>query len=410
MFDLDVWQEIVSAIKMNKLRTFLTGFSVAWGIFMLIILLSAGNGLKNGFMQNMGSVVNTIDMWGGRISIPHAGLPQGRRIVFNNKDITFTENMPNLANVGADLWTSATATVGSEFSPVQVRGVYPSVKVSNDLITAQGRFINDMDMRGFRKVALIDATIKQNLFKGKDCIGEYIKLADAMFKVVGVYEERRSWRNDNVIYIPFTTHQRMFGDGWGINSLQFTVDGLTTRDANEQFNAELRRKFALRHHSHPDDKRAIGIWNQMESYLQVVSIFNGISMFMWIIGIGTLLAGVVGVSNIMLITVRERTREFGIRKALGAKPLSVIKLILLESIAITALFGYAGMVLGIGLTEGISALMGSGGGNTIFTNPTVDLKVALLSTLALVIAGVMAGYFPARKAIKITAVEAMRAE
>ncbi|MDR1023335.1 MAG: ABC transporter permease [Prevotellaceae bacterium] len=415
MFDLDLWQEIFNTIRKNKLRTFLTGFSVAWGIFMLIILLSAGNGLKNGVMSNFaGRSVNTVEVWGGRISIPYKGLPMGRRIRLDDKDFEMvSKRIPNADNVGADLWNSGVITFGSEFTSCQTRGVYPSIKIIDGIdVQAGGRFINEVDIRERRKVALINERLKTVLFKEKNPIGQYVKILGAMFQVVGIYELSRDWGNNNTVYIPFSTAQQLFNKGYGINSLNFTVDGLNTREDNELFDAELRKNFSELHRFDPNDRRAVGIYNQMENYLQTLSIFNGISIFLWIIGIGTLTAGVVGVSNIMLITVRERTREFGIRKALGAPPASILRLILLESMLITGLFGYVGMVLGVGVSEALSAVLaaGSGDGMAILKNPTVDINIAILATLVLMVAGVIAGYFPARKAIQITAVEAMRTE
>jgi putative ABC transport system permease protein len=421
MFDLDLWQEIFNTIRTNKLRTFLTGFSVAWGIFMLIILLSAGNGLKNGVASNFaGRATNTVEVWGGRISIPHKGLPMGRRIRLDNKDFEMvTTRVPNADNVGADLWKGGTVTFRNDFTSCQARGVYPSMQVINDIdVQPGGRFINAVDMRERRKVALINERLKTVLFKQENPIGQYVKIFGAMFQVVGVYDLNNSWGNDNTVYVPFSTAQQLFNRGYGVNSVSFTVDGLNTREANEEFNAELRKNFAELHRFDANDLRAVGIHNQMENYLQTMAIFNGISLFLWIIGVGTLTAGVVGVSNIMLITVRERTKEFGIRKALGAPPSSILRLILLESVLITGLFGYIGMALGVGASEVISmALEASAASNVggaenmaILKNPTVDINVALLATLVLMVAGVIAGYFPARKAIRITAVEAMRAE
>ncbi|MDR2814174.1 MAG: ABC transporter permease [Prevotellaceae bacterium] len=418
MFDLDLWQEIFNTIRTNKLRTFLTGFSVAWGIFMLIILLSAGNGLKNGVISSFaGRATNTVEVWGRRISIPHQGLPMGRRVRLDNKDFEMVNTrVPNAGNVGADLWKGGVVTFRSEFTSCQMRGVYPGLQQIDDIdVQPGGRFINAVDMRERRKVALINDRLKTALFKTENPIGQYVKILGAMFQVVGIYELNNSWGNDNTVYVPFSTAQQLFNRGYGVNSVSFTVDGLNTREDNERFNAALRKNFAELHRFNPDDLRAVGIHNQMENYLQTMSIFNGISLFLWIIGIGTLTAGVVGVSNIMLITVRERTKEFGIRKALGAPPASILRLILLESMLITGLFGYVGMVLGIGVSELVNMALeaaGSGGGESmnILKNPTVDINIALLATLVLMVAGVVAGYFPARKAIRITAVEAMRAE
>ncbi|MDR0414850.1 MAG: ABC transporter permease [Prevotellaceae bacterium] len=423
MFDLDLWQEIFDAIRKNKLRTFLTGFSVAWGIFMLIILLSAGNGLKNSVMSNFaGRAINTVEVWGGRISIPFKGLPTGRHIRLDNNDVEMVgTRVHGAGNVGADLWTGGVATVGSEYASCQLCGVYPDIRVTSDIdVLPGGRFINEVDMRERRKVALINERLKTVLFKGENPVGQYVKMLGVMFQVVGVYDLGQSWGDGSTIYIPFSTAQQLFSKGYGVNSVIFTVDGLNTRNDNELFNAELRKKFAALHRFDPNDLRAVGIYNQMDNYLQTLSIFNAISIFLWIIGIGTLTAGVVGVSNIMLITVRERTREFGIRKALGASPASILRLILLESVLITGLFGYVGMALGVGVSEAVSAALeassGAGGGDgdsggiTILKNPTVDVNIALLATLVLMVAGVVAGYFPARKAIRITAVEAMKTE
>lgn len=418
MFDLDLWQEILNTIRTNKLRTFLTGFSVAWGIFMLIILLSAGNGLKNGVTSNFaGRATNTVEVWGGRISIPYRGLPMGRRIRLDNKDIELVSTrVPGARNIGADLWKGGVATFRGEFTSCQMRGVYPSMQLIDNIdVQPGGRFINAVDLRERRKVALINERLKMVLFKNENPIGQYVKILGAMFQVVGIYDLNNSWGNNNTMYIPFSTAQQLFNRGYGVNSVGFTVDGLNTREDNERFNADLRKTLAELHRFDPDDRRAVGIYNQMENYLQTMSIFNGITLFLWIIGIGTLTAGVVGVSNIMLIAVRERTKEFGIRKALGAPPASILRLILLESVLITGLFGYVGMLLGVGVSEAVNAALeansAAGSGSMgILKNPTVDVNIALLATLVLMAAGVAAGYFPARKAIRITAVEAMKTE
>lgn len=414
IFDIDIWQEILNTIRKNKLRTFLTGFSVAWGIFMLIILLAAGNGLKNGVMDNFaGRATNTVEVWGRRTSIAFQGTPQGRRVRFDRKDYDLAKrDIPNADNIVAEVSSYGTLSYANEYANARLNGVFPATQLIYDIEMAQGRFINNVDMREKRKIIVINERLKMNLFKGQDPIGKYVNYRGTMFQVVGLYESSRMWGNDNQLYVPFTTGQMLFNRGYGINEVSFTIDGLNTREANEEFTAELRKKFAALHNVHPEDSRAIGIYNQMENYLQTMGIFNGISLFLWIIGIGTLMAGVVGVSNIMLITVRERTREFGIRKALGATPADILRLILLESMLITALFGYIGMVAGVGVSELVSYVMemGGGGGHSIFKNPTVSISIALMSTGVLIVAGVLAGYFPARKAIQVTAVEAMRAE
>ncbi len=422
MFDFDNVIEIFHTIKKNKLRTFLTGFSVAWGIFMLIILLASGNGLKNGVMSNFGDrAKNSIEIWPRRTSMPYNGNPSNRRIRFDQKDFDMIDkHVKEAENLSASISTDTKASYGYEYSDCQFQGVYPiqsqiaGIKVKE----GKGRFINDIDMKERRKVAVINKRLHEILFKKEDPIGKIITANGLNFKVIGIYEGS-DWGDEKRAYIPFTTAQQLFSGGWGIGSLAFTVNGLETVEENEAFEVSLREKFGALHDFNPEDQRAIGIWNTLEEYIQTMGIFNGINLFVLVIGIFTLIAGIVGVSNIMLITVRERTKEFGIRKALGAKPSSILSLILMESILITSIFGYIGMVFGISISEAVNYFMemaaegaqASGGDDfSIFKNPTVDLSIAFGATALLVVAGVLAGYFPARKAVKITAVEAMRAE
>jgi putative ABC transport system permease protein len=261
------------------------------------------------------------------------------------------------------------------------------------------------------------------LFRDKNPLGEYVRCGHIMFQVVGIYHDK-NMSNNAPAYIPFSTAQLLYNKGRGFYNLTFTVKGVTSEEENEAFEQRLRERLAVRHKFDPTDKSAVGMWNTANAMRMFNNMMNGILLFIWVVGIGTLMAGIVGVSNIMLVTVRERTREIGIRKAIGAKPSSILKLIIFESILITATFGYVGMVSGIGLTEGIDYVMSlsgandvppSGGGNpgedmTLFRHPTVNLGIAISSTVLLIIAGVFAGYFPARKAVKISAIEAMRAE
>ncbi len=420
IFDLDNWMEIFSTIKKNKLRTFLTGFSVAWGIFMLIILLASGNGLQNGVMANFGDrALNTIEMWGRRTSKPYQGNASNRRITLDQKDYDLLDKQVKEADKIVPRASSSTAaSYNFESINCNFDGVYPDEKIISGIKIKdnKGRFINDADMKERRKVAVINKRMKEALFKDEDPIGKTITSNSLNFKVIGVYEGN-DWGNQNRAYIPFSTAQLLYNRGWGFGSVTFSVKGLDTKKANEEFEKSLRQKLAALHQFHPEDTRAIGIYNTLEDYLQTMGIFNGIRIFVFAIGAGTLIAGIVGVSNIMLITVRERTREFGIRKALGAKPGSILQLILMESVLITSVFGYIGMVLGIGISEMINYVMemsqtaaGGDQGPSIFQNPTVDLNIAGMATIVLIFAGVIAGYFPARKAVKVTAVEAMRAE
>ncbi len=415
MFDFDNWMEIFSTIKKNKLRTFLTGFSVAWGIFMLIVLLASGNGLKNGVTERFGNrAKNSMELWTRRTSMPYKGNPKNRRIEFDQKDIDMISQLAEVEHLSASVGFSGIASYNFESNTCSFDGVYPSQFIIDGMkILNNGRFINDVDMKERRKVAVINKRMREVLFKNEDPVGKSFEANKMSFKVIGVYEAD-DWGNQSRAFVPFTTAQLLFKKGWGVDNLSLVVQGLNSVEANKEFEKELRAKLAALHQFDPKDDRAIGIWNMLENYLQTMGIFNGINLFILVIGIGTLIAGVVGVSNIMLITVRERTREFGIRKALGASPFSILQLVLMESVLITSIFGYIGMVLGISLSEGLNFLMESasseGGGRAIFKNPTVSLSIALGATVLMVIAGVVAGYFPARKAVKITAVEAMRAE
>jgi len=415
MFDLDNWIEIFGTIKKNKLRTFLTGFSVAWGIFMLIVLLASGNGLQNGVTEQFGSrAKNSMSIWTRPTSMPYKGNPKDRQIIFDPKDFDLISGMAEVEHISPSVGYNFVASRQFESSDCYFEGAAPSrfiidgIKIMNN----NGRFINEIDMKERRKVAVINKRLRDVLFKNEDPVGKSFEANSIIFKVIGVYEADE-WGSQSKAFLPFTTAQSLFGNSWDIGSIQLTTQGLNTVEANKEFEKELRTQLAALHQFDPKDGQTIAIWNMLENYLQTMGIFSAINLFILIIGIGTLIAGVVGVSNIMLITVRERTREFGIRKALGATPISILQLVLMESVLITSVFGYIGMVLGIGLSEGLNFLMESAnseGGRSIFKNPTVSLSVAVGATVVMVIAGVIAGYFPARKAVKVTAVEAMRAE
>ncbi|MDR2085679.1 MAG: ABC transporter permease [Dysgonamonadaceae bacterium] len=416
MFDLDNWAEIFDTVKKNKLRTFLTGFSISWGIFMFCILLSAGNGLKNGVMSNFGSrSVNSLQFWGRRTSMPYKGFPENRKISLDEKDLNLVKKqVPEAIAVTGIIETTVAVSYKTFGSSCNFMGVNPDYRRINGIKIkdSPGRFINEMDMKNTRKVAVINQRIKEVLFQNDNPVGKQIIAGGLGYTVIGVFEED-SWGNEEKAYIPFSTAQALYNKGWGINDIAFTVDGLETKEENETFERQLREKLSGLHVFDPNDTRSIGIWNQLENYLQTIGIFNGISVFIWIIGIGTLIAGIVSVSNIMLITVRERTREFGIRKALGAKPFSILSSILIESVVITSLFGYIGMFLGIGLGELVNSFLENAGASEmtrIFRNPTVELGVATGAMCILIVSGVLAGYFPALKAVRISPVEAMRSE
>ena len=425
MFDFDDFREIWGTMKRNKLRTFLTGFSVAWGIFMLVVLLGAGNGLRNGIMFNFRDMAdNRIEMWPRWTSKPWKGMRANRRLVFRDEDYYMLKREhPEVVLCSATVNHSDTLTYDKEYFTGGTNGVFPDHALINGIQvhTGKGRFINDMDIRDRRKVIVLSPRMAEVLFRDREPLGEFVRCGRSMFKVVGIYYDK-NMSNSSPAYIPFSTAQLLYNQGQGFYNMSFTVRGVTTEEENKAFEQRLRECLAKRHKFDPEDIPAIGMWNMGSELRMFNNLTGGIIMFIWIIGISTLMAGIVGVSNIMLVTVRERTREIGIRKAIGAKPSSILKLIIFESILITAAFGYVGMVSGIGVMEAVNyimTLMGANsppaGGNpgediTMFRNPTVSLTIAFSATVLLVIAGVFAGYFPARKATKISAIEAIRTE
>lgn len=408
--------EIWTSVRRNKLRTFLTGFSVAWGIFMLVILLGSGNGLKNGVESNFGDyATNSIDLYGGRTSKPWMGYDKGRRIRLRNSDLEIlVREFPEVQDVAANSWfQSQTASYGGEFMNVSLTGALPKVARIEGVKIAEGRFVNEADVANFRKSIVVDEAMKRVLFKGESPLGKFLKVGGSTYTVVGVYKGD-AMRSEAYCYIPLTTGQLVYeANEPVVNNAIITVGGITTTEEMEAFEKRIVRRLAAEHSYDPTDESAIWINNTMEQYKNFMMIFAGINMFVWIIGLGTLLAGIVGVSNIMLVTVTERTSEFGIRKALGAKPASIIRLILTESVMITAAFGYLGMVLGVAVMEVVNYVMSqapaqSDDFGTMFLDPTLNLSVAVSATIVLVVAGLIAGYIPAYRAAQLKTIDALR--
>ena len=416
----DQFQEIFSTLKQNKLRTTLTGLSVSWGIFILIVLLGAGNGLRNGVMENFQErAVNRVALSSGRTSLPFKGLKSGRNLQFADKELELIHNEVDESRlITPQSVRSQTISNSNEFGSYQVRGVMPDYLGIEKLIIRpnDGRFINQLDIKNENKIIVIDKKIEETLFKGKSAIGNYVKVGQLMFMVVGINTKKQQW-GDPTAYIPFSTYQLIYNPSKKFNNITFTVEGLNTKAENETFNENLRKEIAQSMSFSSDDTQAVYVNNSQEDYIQTQKIFGGITLFVGIIGIFTLIAGIVGVSNIMLVSVKERTREIGIRKAIGASPMSILKTIVLESILITAIFGYIGMMAGIVLTEVANFIMeqsaaqqvtGDGPQMSIFKDPTVNIGIVLISTAILIIAGVVAGYMPAYKAVKVKPIEAMR--
>lgn len=418
-FEFDTITEIFSTMRQSKLRTFLTGFSVAWGIFMLIVLLGSGKGLQNGVTANFSDeAVNMVNVWPRRTNIPYKGFKTNRRLRFRDKDMELLiHTFPQIDKAsGLISRYGNTISYGKEYGNYSFNGVMPDYKDIRMLKfeAGNGRFINEMDILEQRKVIVINKRVAENLFRDEQPLGKYVQAGSIPFLVVGV-ETKASNDENGYCYIPHSTAQTIYNQRGFTDEFYFTVTGMESPEANEAFTANLRKTLARALVVHPDDNAAFGVWNMAENYVQTVRIFLTIQLFVFIIGLCTLVAGIVGVGNIMIITVKERTREFGIKKAIGASPANILQSVLIESIMITSVFGYVGMMLGIGLLEVLGMIMnnaaGSGGdGPKVFLNPSVDLTTVLIATGILIVSGLLAGYFPARKAVNIKPVEAMRAE
>lgn len=410
IIDLDNWQELYSTIRKNKLRTFLTGFAVSWGIFMLIFLLGAGKGLENGVRdQFKGDAMNRMWIGSGETSLPYKGLKTGRQITFRNDDYDFLKtNIPGVDEVAGkfNLWRNNTLSYKSNYGAFDIACVHPEYKLIEDLEVEKGRFLNQSDLLAYRKVGVIGIRVKEALFKNTDPIGKYLQVAGVPFKIVGLFSDEGGDRDMRRIYIPISTAQRVFNYGSYVGAFN-VITNVSVKESIE-LEADIRKKLAQKHKFDVNDKRAIHIWNALENYGRFMSLMAGIQFFILLIGLMTIVAGIVGVSNIMLIVVKERTKEIGIRKALGATPNQIIRMILFESILITSFAGYLGLVLGVGLLEIIKPYFTSS--EFYFMNPEVNLSIAVGATLFLILSGAIAGFIPAKRAVGVRPVEALKDE
>jgi putative ABC transport system permease protein len=415
--DLDRINEIYQTLSKNKLRTALTAFGVFWGIFMLIIMLGSGQGLKNGITQAFqGTATNSFFIWGQRTSMPFKGMPKNRQIQFRNEDIEAIKRaVPEVevvapANQLGGYRGENNVVRGTKAAPFSVRGDYPEAWKIQTFRLKKGRFINYNDLKETRKVCVIGERVRQVLFKpDEDPIGQYLQINGIYFMVVGMFTSDKGDEDAQdkmqTIYTPFTTFQQAFNYGNVVGWFSFASRKDVPASVAE---AKVRALLASRHYIHPDDIRAIGGWNMEKEFKKITGLFEGIEILVWIVGIGTLLAGVVGVSNIMLIIVKERTREIGIRRAIGASPTSIMSQIVAEAIMLTLLAGYFGLICGIGLLELINSAMHGGAG--MFQHPGVDLAIAFKALGILVVSGMLAGIVPAQRAVAIKPVDALRAD
>ncbi|MDR0907584.1 MAG: ABC transporter permease [Rikenellaceae bacterium] len=418
----DQLNEIFATISRNKMRTFLTGFSVAWGIFMLIVLLGAGNGLRNGVMSNFaGRAMNSVSLRPGWTSMPYKGLNADRRILFDQRTVEFVRRaIPEVGYLSASIFhTNLSVAYGEEYGTWQTEACMPELDHIDYMIMRKGRFLNDIDQQQRRKVIVISTAAEKVLFKGgEEPIGKYIIADGIAFQVVGVYDTPLAQNYNPPIYIPLSTGLMLYDRGWGIRTIEFTANGIDDVEQAEALTERIRGLLGLYLGFDPADRSALNVWNNAEQAAQTNNIFVFLNIFLVVVGLASLMAGIVGVGNIMLITVKERTREIGIRKALGATPWSVIKMIIFEAIFITTAAGYVGIVLGIGLIEVVNKVLSSAGSMsegdagtmTMFQNPSVSMGVVLGATLLLVACGVVAGLIPSLKATRIRPIEAMRAD
>jgi putative ABC transport system permease protein len=407
MFDIDKWQEILGTIKKNKLRTILTAFSVSWGIFILIILLAAGQGLRNGAQSQFGNdAANSIWIDGGQTSMPYAGYKTGRVIQLTNTDFNYIKNKVDgvdHASAVYDGWESKILSYKNEHAGFIVRSCAPDHVILERAQIVDGRFINELDFNEFRKVCVIGLPVQTALFKNENPINKFIDVAGTKYKVVGVFSDPGKGDNDR-IYIPLLTAQRIYNGKNHVGTI-WASTGTVSTQGTEKMATEIRTSLAKKYHFNPADLNAIGVYNNNVEYARIMGLLDGIKLFIYVIGILTLIAGVVGVSNIMMIIVKERSKEIGVRKALGATPFSIISLIIQESVFITSIAGYIGLLLGIGLVELIKAFKLEG---DFFKNPDVNINIALSSVGLIILAGALAGFFPALKAAQVEPITALR--
>ncbi|MFO7614227.1 MAG: ABC transporter permease [Bacteroidales bacterium] len=421
IIDYDKWQEIVTVLKKNKLRTFFTAFGVFWGIFLLVIMMGSGNGLRNSALEGFGNMAtNSFFMWTQRTTMPYKGFQRGRFFNFRNADTeAIKQNIPEVDKIAPRLQArgfrggGSNVVRGDRTGAFDIYGDTPQFFEIMPMIITNGRVINKTDVDERRKVIVIGDRILQEMFKkGEDPIGEYLQIQGVYFKVVGVVKSKQrgnnAERDENSIYMPFTTLQQTYnyGDivGWY---------SITAKNGIPASEVEVKTKefMKIRHHIHPDDNRAIGSWNMENEFNKFKNLFTGITILVWIVGMGTLFAGVVGVSNIMLIVVRERTKEIGIQRAIGASPAAIISQIIVEAMFLTTLAGYVGLVIGVGLLELVNYfLVTSGVESDMFRNPEINFNMAMSALGILVISGILAGLIPAKRAVSIKPIDALRDE
>lgn len=413
MFNLERWQEVFETISKNKLRTFLTGVSVASGIFILIILLGVSVGMQNGIeKQFQNDASNIINIYPGRTTLEYKGLNPNRRIQFTNEDYELAlgdKEEVEYKSADYQIW-SRLISYKKEFGSYRVQGVQPDFQYLENASIIEGRFVNQFDLDNYEKNIIIGNRVKKDLFKDQSPLGKYISLAGLNFKVVGVFTDPGGDREEARVYIPLTTAQVIFGAGINIRSMGFTLPKVDNYDQalaeSQKFTATIERQLKAKLLVNPLDTSGIFISNNIENTKEIYQLITAMRIFFWFVGIATLFAGIIGVSNIMLIIVKERTKEIGIRKALGAKPISIVGMVLHESIFVTSFSGLVGLIFALGLLEFVGPMVQL----DFMLNPSVNFSIAMTTVIILILAGAVAGFFPAWRGARIKPIEALRDE
>lgn len=404
---IDSFTELAETLSRNRVRTLLTALSVAWGIFMLVLLLGFGRGLENQVMWMFrDDAVNSIWIYRGKTSRPFEGYGVGRRLDFTNRDYeALRDDVDGVDKITSRFYgVPGTVRWGEQEGEFDVRSTHPDHRYLENTRIVSGRFLNDRDIEERRKVAVVGREVVEQLFQGRDPLGEWIDLTGVLFRVVGTFEDDGGSSEEEKVYLPISTAQMAFRGGERVHQIMFTVGDLTPEETHA-LTTEVRDVLARRHHFDPQDPQAVRLRNNVEQYLQISQIFTMLRIFVWIVGLGTVMAGIVGVSNIMLVAVNERTQEFGLRKALGATPASIVWMVVQEAVLLTGISGYCGLILGVGLLEVVDRYVPE---NDYLRHPDVDLGVAITATALLVVAGCIAGFVPAMRAASVNPIVALR--
>jgi len=402
--------ELWDVLRRNALRTTLTGLSVAWGVFMLVVLLGAGKGLENGAdWEFRDDAQNAIWIAGGKTSVPFRGRSPGRAISFKNQDFAdLSRKVPGIEHLTGRfwLWGEFSVSYGSKRASFSILGVHPDHRFLEKTVIVRGRFLNVSDQSDKRKVAVIGSKVREMLFGDDDPVGHYINIRGLAYKVVGEFEDVGGENELRKIYVPISAAQLVYSQPEVIHQLLFTV-GDASVEQSQAMAEQARALLAQNHGFAADDRRALRVGNNLEQFTRLTNVFRWIRVFVWAVGVGTLLAGIVGIGNIMLISVAERTKEIGIRKALGATPASIIRMVLGEALVLTTVSGYAGLVAGVGVVELVAAKFPEA---PFFRQPSVSLEIALGATALIIAAGALAGFFPAYRAARVNPIVALRSE